>query len=60
MPERPPDQEPAYLRERATKLREMAANAMPASIASQLLEVAADLEKRATRIELGSSPPPVA
>jgi hypothetical protein len=52
MPERPPQQELSVLRERAANLREMAAKAMPQSIAGQLLDVAADLERRAARWEL--------
>jgi hypothetical protein len=51
MPERPPQQEPAFLRERAASLRVMAAKAMPPSIAGQLLDVAAELDKRAARLE---------
>ena len=49
--ERAPDLEVQYLRERAAVLRDLAQGAMPASIASQLLDVAADLEKRAARLE---------
>jgi len=51
MPQRPRHQEPAFLRERATRLRAMAANAMPPSISGPLLELAAELEKRAERLE---------
>ena len=51
MTERAPDLEVQYLRERAAVLRDLAQGAMPASIASQLLDVAADLEKRAARLE---------
>jgi len=40
------------LRERAATLREIAEAANPASIASQLLEVAAGLDRRAARSEL--------
>jgi hypothetical protein len=56
MPERPPPQELSLLRERAANLRELAAKAMPQSIAGQLLDVAAELERRATRSELLSHP----
>ncbi len=59
MAERPPEQEPSFLRERAAQLREMAAKAIPPSIAGQLLEVAADLDRRAAKLELASSPPQV-
>jgi hypothetical protein len=53
MAERSPGREAEYLRERSATLREMAATAMPRSIADKLLEVAADLEKRAARLERG-------
>jgi hypothetical protein len=56
MPERRPRQKLSVLRERAAALREMAAKAMPQSIASQLLDVAAELERRATRLDLLSHP----
>jgi hypothetical protein len=51
MTERPPEQEAQFLRERAASLRNLAQSAMPASIGSQLLEVAASLERRAARLE---------
>jgi hypothetical protein len=53
MRERAPELEVQYLRERAAALRDLAQGAMPASIASQLLDVAANLEKRAVRLEQG-------
>ncbi len=49
--ERSPRREAEYLRERAARLRALATNAMPASIQDQLRDVAADLERRAERLE---------
>ena len=51
MRDRSPDYETEFLKERAARLREIATNAPLASIASQLLDVAEDLEKRAARPE---------
>ena len=51
MTERAPELEAQYLRERAAALRDMAQSAVPASIASQLMDVAVDLERRAARLE---------
>jgi len=51
MTERAPELEVQYLRERAAALRDMAQSARPPSIASQLLDVAVDLERRAVRLE---------
>ena len=48
----PVDLEGQRLRERAATLREIAEVANPASIASQLLEVAAGLDRRAAQSEL--------
>lgn len=45
------EEEAKYLRERAARLRKVAKSAMPASISDKLLELAADLEKRADRLE---------
>jgi len=42
------------LRERATKLRELAQAAEPPSIASQLRDVAAGLDRRAAQLELAA------
>jgi hypothetical protein len=43
-----------WLRARAARLREVAANAMPPSIAGPLLDMAAALEKRALQLDLSS------
>lgn len=51
MVDRPPEQEPEFLRECAAALRAMVAADMPPSVASQLLDVAVALEKRAARLE---------
>ncbi len=55
MIERSPEREAEYLRERAARLRALASTAMPASIQDQLREVAADLERRADRLEPGAA-----
>ena len=55
MPERSPAREAQFLKERAARLREMAAGAMPRSVVGQLLEVAEDLEARAARLEEAAS-----
>jgi hypothetical protein len=47
---RPPEQDAEFLRERAGKLRMIAAG-MPPSVESQLLHVAYELEKRAAALE---------
>jgi molecular chaperone GrpE (heat shock protein) len=46
------EMEAQQLRERAARLREMAQTANPASIASQLLEVAEKLDGHASQLEL--------
>jgi hypothetical protein len=48
--ERSPDRETDFLRDRAATLRAMAAE-MPPSVARQLLDIAAQLEVRAAKLE---------
>lgn len=55
MVEPSPEREAEYLRERAARLKALASSAMPASIQDQLLDVAADLERRAERLESDAS-----
>ena len=55
MVDRPKDREAEFLRERAAKLREIAAD-MPPDTRRQLIEVAEQLQRRADKFE-GNSPP---
>jgi hypothetical protein len=56
MTDRPRDDEPEFLRERAATLRERAAT-MPHSVAAKLREVACALKKRAARLALNEPTP---
>lgn len=55
MTDRPKERESEFLRERAAKLREIAAE-MPAHIKRPLLDVADQLERRANKFEDGRTP----
>jgi hypothetical protein len=55
MTDRPNEREAEFLRERAARLRRVAAD-MPADVKRQLLEVAEQLDRRADKFEFGPTP----